>query len=149
MIDVDNPDEVLLPGMTANISIIVAEAKNVLNVPAAALKFKPDYSKSGKNHNPGTKFGGADSTGKTGLSPALRKGRAGSPDHGRVFILQDNKPVPKRVTIGFSSSANTEIRGEVTEGQLVIIGLNSKDKTGKKPQGTPFGMTPGGGMRRH
>ncbi|MDD5674751.1 MAG: efflux RND transporter periplasmic adaptor subunit, partial [Chitinivibrionales bacterium] len=41
MIDVDNPDLTLLPGMTANITIAVQEADNVLKVPLAALKFVP------------------------------------------------------------------------------------------------------------
>jgi HlyD family secretion protein len=41
MIDVDNKDMALLPGMTANVTIDVQKAANVLTVPAAALKFAP------------------------------------------------------------------------------------------------------------
>lgn len=40
-IDVDNPKEILLPGMTAYVNIAVIEKKNVLLAPNAALRFKP------------------------------------------------------------------------------------------------------------
>src|SRR6185503_11213988 len=41
IISVDNRDMKLKPGMTANVSIIIAEKKNALRVPAAALRFHP------------------------------------------------------------------------------------------------------------
>lgn len=41
IIAVENPDFVLLPGMTANASIEVSERRGVLRVPNAALRFKP------------------------------------------------------------------------------------------------------------
>ncbi len=41
MIDLDNSDLALLPGMTANVTVDVQKAENVLIVPAAALKFMP------------------------------------------------------------------------------------------------------------
>src|SRR5713101_525581 len=44
VIDFDNPDLRLFPGMTAYITIPVATAKNVLRVPNGALRYKPDLS---------------------------------------------------------------------------------------------------------
>ncbi|MGB8960157.1 MAG: efflux RND transporter periplasmic adaptor subunit, partial [Candidatus Aminicenantales bacterium] len=44
IVNVDNPEKKLLPGMTATVSIIVGEAKNVLRVSNAALRFTPDLS---------------------------------------------------------------------------------------------------------
>jgi len=41
IVNVDNPEKKLLPGMTATVSIIVGEAKNVLRVSNAALRFTP------------------------------------------------------------------------------------------------------------
>jgi HlyD family secretion protein len=38
---VDNPELKLLPGMTANVTILVNQAENVLRVPNAALRFRP------------------------------------------------------------------------------------------------------------
>ena len=42
IVNVDNPEKKLLPGMTATVSIIVGEAKNVLRVSNAALRFTPN-----------------------------------------------------------------------------------------------------------
>jgi HlyD family secretion protein len=41
VIGVSNPDLKLLPGMTANVSIIIAERDNALKIPNAALRFRP------------------------------------------------------------------------------------------------------------
>ncbi len=44
IIDFDNPDLKLFPGMTAYITIPVADAANTLRVPNGALRYKPDLS---------------------------------------------------------------------------------------------------------
>ena len=44
IIDVANPEEKLKPGMTANVSVIVAHRENVLKLPNAALRFRPTDS---------------------------------------------------------------------------------------------------------
>lgn len=52
VIDVDNPEEILLPGMTAFVSIVIEGRNNSLKLPLAALKFRPNSDsgvKSGKN----------------------------------------------------------------------------------------------------
>lgn len=41
MITVDNPEQKLFPGMTADVSVLVAERKNVLKIPNAALRYSP------------------------------------------------------------------------------------------------------------
>ncbi|MDB6138235.1 MAG: efflux transporter periplasmic adaptor subunit [Verrucomicrobiaceae bacterium] len=41
IIDVDNPEQKLFPGMTADISVLVAERKAVLKLPNTALRFSP------------------------------------------------------------------------------------------------------------
>lgn len=54
LVSADNPDLHLLPGMTANIQIIVDERHNALKVPNAALRFKPngeDAKNSAESHN--------------------------------------------------------------------------------------------------
>ena len=41
VVSVDNPEQILKPGMTAYVNIVVAQEKNVLLVPNSALRFKP------------------------------------------------------------------------------------------------------------
>jgi HlyD family secretion protein len=49
MVAFDNFDLKLFPGMTAYVSIPVAEAKNVVKIPNGALRFKPDLTDSERN----------------------------------------------------------------------------------------------------
>ena len=42
IIEFDNPDRKLFPGMTAYVTIPVAQAENVLRIPNGAIRFKPD-----------------------------------------------------------------------------------------------------------
>src|SRR5207237_70872 len=42
IVDVQNPDEVLKPGMTAQTRIVVASKPDVTRLPTAALRFRPD-----------------------------------------------------------------------------------------------------------
>ncbi len=45
VIQVKNPEKKLKPGMTANVSILVAHKDNVLKIPNAALRFRPEFAK--------------------------------------------------------------------------------------------------------
>src|SRR2546425_9467410 len=47
VVAVDNPDRRLLPGMTANVKLLIAEKRSVLKVPNAALRFRPPGANSG------------------------------------------------------------------------------------------------------
>jgi HlyD family secretion protein len=46
IIDVDNPQLKLKPGMTANVKVLIQKADNVLRLPSAALRFRPNLSDS-------------------------------------------------------------------------------------------------------
>src|SRR6185369_7932508 len=50
VIGVNNSDLKLLPGMTANVSIVVAERDNVLKMPNAALRFRPPDAGTGRTN---------------------------------------------------------------------------------------------------
>ena len=76
VIGVNNTDLKLLPGMTANVSIIVAERHDVLKVPNAALRFRPpeaDTSASRTN----AAFAGTSSGRDSGAQTGERTGTAG------------------------------------------------------------------------
>ena len=52
VIQVKNPELKLRPGMTANASILVAHKENVLKIPNAALRFRPDFAKKETTSSP-------------------------------------------------------------------------------------------------
>jgi HlyD family secretion protein len=112
VIDVDNPEEILRPGMTAYVNIPVAERKDVLLVPNAALRFKP-----------------ADS------APAAT--RAGSPKKraaasGVVYVIAEGKLTPIAVGLGITDNRNTEIvSGDLKAGDSVVVGENLPGADGR------------------
>jgi HlyD family secretion protein len=117
VIVVDNQQLKLMPGMTANVSVIVDEKKDVLKVPNAALRFKPSDR---------TKGGPADLA--KGGSAAKGKGGTGEKGPG-VWIVENEKPKRIRVNVGISDGSYTElVSGGLMEGQDVIVESLTKQK---------------------
>jgi HlyD family secretion protein len=164
IIDVANPDEKLKPGMTANLTITIDERNNVLKVPNAALRFTPQSgSGGGGSGRTGGRRGGnqaADGANANAADDAPRDRptaptEAVLPGQTRiVWVLgSDNKPQRKRIKIGLSDGAFTEVvEGDLKEGDLVITGQTggAASKPAANSQTAPgFGGAPrtGGGGR--
>jgi HlyD family secretion protein len=99
VIGVDNPELLLLPGMTANAKIITAQRDGVLRVPEQALRFEPQ-----------------------GLPGADSKGARRNPQRGaRVWVLRNGKPVAVPVTVGLDDGTWAEVTGgQLAEGDPVV-----------------------------
>lgn len=98
---VKNPDLKLKPGMTANVTIKVGQKENVLKLPNAALRYRPE------------KLRGPSSPG--------RAERANAANTAEVWVLRNGKEVPVRVTLGLGDGSFTEVVGGVLkEGDEVI-----------------------------
>lgn len=102
-----NPDQSLLPGMTANVRIVTARKEGALKVPNAALRFRPADA-------------GDDKAGTPGGS-----GARGTGSNGRVWVVGgDGKPKAVPVRLGLADGTTTEIiAGEIKEGTDVIVGV--------------------------
>lgn len=120
VIDVDNADLKLLPGMTANVGIETQTAANVLTVPNAALRFKPAQAadKPASDKDGGNKL--ADKKVK----------------ESKVYMLgADGQPAPVKVKTGLSDGSFTQVEAEgLTVGSKVITDVSS---TGGKAEGGP------------
>jgi HlyD family secretion protein len=109
---VQNPEKKLFPGMTAYVSIKLMEKKDVLRVPASALRFTP----------PPEEVSGI--TRLFRMDAARRNWRASINDGQAVYILKDNKPQKVEVTLGATDDTLVEIKGDgIKEGDMVITGL--------------------------
>ena len=151
VINVDNPEQILLPGMTAYVNIAVAERKDVLLVPNAALRFKPAYAEKQKpaanqgpvssqkndaqknnaqsGDRPGDTSGGAKPIDEMRLPGHLRDGFSG-----KVYVLEKGVLKPVSVSFGITDNRNTEIiGGELKSGDQVVIG---EAQTADKPSGS-------------
>jgi len=126
VINVDNPEQILLPGMTAYVSIAVAERKGVLLVPNAALRYKPANAGDQK------RGGRPDSAANTGNTKPKRDGFSG-----KVYVLAQGELAAASVSLGITDNRNTEITGgEIKAGDQVVVGeaqATGKPKTGGAP----------------
>ena len=110
IVDVDNQDLRLKPGMTATLTIYTQEKKNVLTVPNEALRFSPSFNK------------------KTYENTGVWKAQKGQP------------PVRVDVQIGIIATKNTEIiSGDLKEGERIIVGENNLKSSGATPMMGPRG----------
>jgi HlyD family secretion protein len=135
VINVDNPEQLLLPGMTAYVSIAVAERKDVLLVPNAALRFKPAGLDNAKNTD--TKNQNGNRAGIEKSSDSAKSKRDGF--SGKVYVLRNTALVPISVSLGITDNRNTEIvSGELKVGDQVILG-EAQITTKAKTSGTPTG----------
>ena len=134
-IRVDNPDLILLPGMTAYVNIGVQKRENVLLVPNAALRLKP--SDIDKKPDAGNKpaAGAAPAAGEAkGGKGKKRDGQSGT-----VYVLVDGGIKPVSVQLGITDNRNTEIvSGEIKAGDRVVMGENSNGD--KKPSSVGMRM---------
>ena len=122
---VPNPDKILKPGMTANVSIITAEKNNVLAVPNAALRFRPPEKANAAKKAPELKP-------PEGKEPE-RKGPV-------VWRLENNKPKRVSITVGISDGSNTEVAaGELKAGEeVIVLAVDNKTKAGSSFTGRLF-----------
>ena len=137
-LEVSNKDLSLRPGMTATADILVAEAKDVLLVPSAALRFDPHAASAGSGGRPEEKksfvqnlmpgprrFSSNRPRGGEGGGDGNKKRAPRKDGTGRIWVVRDGEPVALEVKLGLSDGRHTEVSGEgIKEGLEVITRAN-------------------------
>ncbi|MDQ5880040.1 MAG: HlyD family secretion protein [Pseudomonadota bacterium] len=130
VVEVENPDQVLLPGMTAYVSIVVAEKKEVLTVANAALRYRPAGEAGKGDGNKDAARGAGEraaGTGGNGGAPgaAGARGKRRDSGSGTVYVLADGQIKPVAVNLGITDNRNTEVTGgDLKAGDRVVLGEN-------------------------
>ena len=122
VVSVDNPELLLMPGMTAYVNITLAKREDALLVPNAALRFRPSDGKAsaGKARN-GDKAGG-DKSGSDKAGGERNKDKSSDMPTGTVYVLENGQPKAVRINVGITDSRMTEVLdGELKEGDKVIV----------------------------
>ncbi|HTA43452.1 MAG TPA: efflux RND transporter periplasmic adaptor subunit [Bryobacteraceae bacterium] len=117
VIQVSNEDLKLFPGMTANVTIAVGRAENVLRLPKAALRFRPRGA------------------------PGAIRGAPGTPAAQNVSVL-DSRGQLKQVAVktGLSDANYVEaISGDLREGAQVVTGMTGGQAAAPATQPRPGG----------
>ncbi len=121
-IRVGNEDLALKPGMTANVTIILARRNDVLIVPSAALRVSgrdirqlyPDMPRRGRRGN------------RRGRPTPEQRRRWLLEGRGAVWVYRDDKPARARIRFGATDAKNMEIVSGLEAGAQVIVGIRSE-----------------------
>ena len=159
IIEVNNEDLALRPSMTANVTIDVATVKDVLRVPNAALRFRPENAAAMAPTPPPEERAARAGGGPGNQSAARQFGQSAGGGGNRpkktanqqtvYTVAADGIGDPKPVAIktGISDGRFTQVAsGELKPGETVVVGLATAkaDATAARPGG---GGAPGGGRR--
>lgn len=151
VVDFNNPEMKLFPGMTAYVNIPVATASNVVKVPNGALRYKPDltvdqvntlYQQAGIVRNAAAGKGGAKAQQTGGQSSTTAV----------VWKLTNNKQLePVQIKLGITDHTTTEVaqvlKGTLNSGDQVITGAAGATQKAASTSAPGMGGSRGGAMR--
>lgn len=173
LFDVPNPDGKLRIDMTAQVSIILAEAKNALTIPASAIQTRPAGSRqrngqTSENRQNGERAFGATNQSANNGNTEQRNAPArleltedekalieqGKATRGMVRVLQaDGTAKPQPILIGLNNRVTAQVLKGLKEGDKVVIAdgsdtSNDSSKRSNSNNRMPGAAGPGGpGMR--
>jgi HlyD family secretion protein len=155
IVNAPNPEMKLMPGMTANITVLVQKVDSVQIVPGKAMRFTPDaswlaeYMKNNPSGRPqGT--GGAGSGERQRPAGEAGQGNTGQFQPGSqpgkkpvvVWVKEGDKIHRVRVTTGAIDGTNAEIKSGLKEGDLVILSMSLAGKSSTTAAATPTTTSP-------
>jgi HlyD family secretion protein len=121
VVDADNRQLLLMPGMTASVRITTQRHENVVRVPAQALRYTPASGESPR--------------------PAAAVPPSAATSH--VWVLRAGAPVAVPIVTGLIDDTYAEIvQGEVEAGDQVITAERSASETAPRPPGQPIPRAP-------
>ncbi len=152
IIDVPNPDLALRPNMTANVTIDVAVAADVLRIPNAALRWRPEEKAAGTGASTEERAArGAGNKGPAGAMKQFDKTSGGKTRKAgqTIYTIGANglgEPKPVDIRGGVTDNRFTQVvSGDLKAGDTVVVGL----VTAKAAPGAAGAGGPGGpGARR-
>ena len=173
VITAENPDQKLLPGMTATCTIVTQEVEDAIAIPVKALKFTPadgtpmadpkgmprpprpeggEFAKGDFPPPPGDMKGPpAGGSGKFGPPSTFKKRADGKkPSGNMVWISIDGKAAPRPVKTGISDGVNIQILKGLSVGDSVVVSQEtiSAAKSEKSGTSSPFMPTPPGKKKK-
>jgi HlyD family secretion protein len=115
VIDVENPNLLLKPGMTANVVFVAAQKDDVVRLRNAALRFQPD----------------PQLLARIGVKSPASESLAQAPGHRTVWVLRGGQPVSAAVSTGISDGTWTELlHGDIQPGDSLITEMNVSARRG-------------------
>ena len=142
VISVTNADYKLKPGMTANVAIIIARHKNVLEIPDSAFRVHPPETAMIITNAPAAQMAAASGTDTD--HPRHHDHADGGQFRRTVFVLarqgNDDQLQAVQIKTGINDGLHTEVLNGLKEGDKVVTGVISPAGSGQN--GSPFGGMP-------
>jgi HlyD family secretion protein len=147
VIQVDNKDLKLKPGMTANVTVMIAHKEGVLRISNAVLRYRPEFAKAATNNGTAKEEKRSqkrEASGERGTAGQKREDRQSDPGEerkpARVWILSSaGKPAPVSIVLGITDGTFSEVvSGDLKEGVELIV----EETSNKKAQTTNPGRLP-------
>ncbi|MFN2542494.1 MAG: efflux RND transporter periplasmic adaptor subunit [Chthoniobacterales bacterium] len=135
VIEVNNAELKLKPGMTANVSILIAHKDDVLQIKNAALRYRPPEAASETKASSRRSAAGATPPGRGERRGARREARSDR----TVYILAGTRPTPVQIKTGISDGIITEVIEGLKQGDRVVTGELTSTRTAASPAANPFG----------
>ena len=177
VITAENPDQKLLPGMTATCTIVTQEVEDAIAIPVKALKFTPaegtpmadprdmprpprpeggefakgDFPPPPPDMGAGGPGGfGPPGGGKGGKAVFKKRTGAKKPSGDHVWVSIDGKAAPRRVKTGISDGVNIQILKGLSVGDSVVVSQEtiSAAKSEKSSTSNPFMPGPPGKKKK-
>ena len=137
VLDVDNKDEMLKPGMTAQVRLVVANRANVLRIPTTALRFQLPEEEQEKRKKEQEKAGKDGNVKQVAHKPAPDDDVAfrTANETARMFKVYrldaKNEPQPIDIRVGLSNFRYTEVlSGGLKAGDQVVTRALAKPEEG-------------------
>lgn len=136
IVNAANPQLKLIPGLTANVNILVQERKGILKVPSNAISFVPpkEYLEDSSTQLPDSVKQKWEQKIIQGNQKIIRKDI--DPTMVYIWVKKNNAVFPKRVKKGFSDGVYTEIVGDIKKGEEVAIGVNKSPASNSNQKST-------------
>lgn len=138
LISAPNPEHKLIPGLTANVTVKVKEALDVMTLPIKVLRFNPMQFEDSEGLPQADPMPAPPASGVEPKDPAIPTDDM----HRLVWVLRDGRLVPTEIEIGVDNGVNIEVKNGVTEGTQVALqyGIASDGLESEQPEGdsNPF-----------
>ena len=168
VITAENPEQKLLPGMTATCTIVTQEITDAIAIPVKALKFtpadgtpmaeppkgmRPPHGESGDSTSgdfPPPPGMGSGAPGKFGPPTTFKKRADGKKPSGNlVWVSIDGKAAPRPVKTGISDGVNIQILKGLSVGDSVVVSQETVTATKEKSAASsPFMPGPPGKKKK-
>lgn len=127
VIGVSNADLKLKPGMTANVSVIIAHRDDALQIKNAAFRFRPADTTPAPNPSAAPKGG-----------PRAAVARDRPRNERTVYVLSGARPKPVQIKVGISDGISTEVQEGLKEGDRVVTAAISTATAAQSPAANPL-----------